>query len=563
MSGDQQRLAGLLVAGVGAALVGLVWVTGALAGLIFSGSPVATPAGAAIEVALRLPTHLGDPRLAWRPAARHGLPGPVGVYLVLVLELAALGLTARVMAPRLHGIELTALAGGRDKPPVAYWARRRDLTPLIVDGPKRGRVTLGRRGRDLLAAEEGQSVIIFGPTQSGKTSGLVIPAILEWEGPLVAVSVKSDLLAPTLQRREELGETWVFDPTQSVDVERARATPLRSADNWEGALRTAHRIASSAKVSAGDLSDGNFWFANGEKLLAPLLLAANRAGGTMETVVGWVDEGPEACEGTVLPILEGASEEQASRAFLATQNREERARSSVYTTTETMIAAWADPRVAEETAGSDYTPERLLDGGANTLFLISPRSEQERLRVVLSTLIEELIGEAEEMTIRNGRPIAPRLLLALDEFANAAPFPRADEVAATGSGIGIQMLTVLQDLSQLKARLGNRAMSTVNNHPAKIAVGGIADHDTTEYFSRLAGTGRFAHRSTSTGRGRGGDSTTEGETYRELAPQHLLREMDAGVALLAHGNRAATRITLRPWFRGALNDGCVSGSAIR
>jgi type IV secretion system protein VirD4 len=551
MSGDQERVVGLVLFAIVAALMVLVWTTGALAGLFFSGSPATTPAAGAIEVALRLPSHLDDPRLAWPPVPRRGLPGPVGMYLVLVLEFAALGVLARVLVPRLRGIELAALAGGRDKPPVADWARRRDLTPLIVDGPKQGRVTLGRRGRDLLAAEEGQSVIIFGPTQSGKTSGLVIPAILEWEGPLVAVSVKSDLLAPTLQRREELGETWVFDPTQSVDVERARATPLRSADTWEGALRTAHRIASSAKVSAGDLNDGNFWFANGEKLLAPLLLAANRAGGTMETVVGWVDEGPEACEGTVLPILEGASEEQASRAFLATQNREERARSSVYTTTETMIAAWADPRVAEETAGSDYTPERLLDGGANTLFLISPRSEQERLRVVLSTLIEELIGEAEAMTIRNGQPILPRLLLALDEFANAAPFPRADEVAATGSGIGIQMLTVLQDLSQLKARLGNRALSTVNNHPAKIAVGGIADHDTTEYFSRLAGTGQFAHRSTSTGRGRGGDSTTEGDTYRELAPQHLLREMDAGVGMLAHANRAATLITLRPWFRGA------------
>ncbi len=550
MSAEQERIAVLWLVAAAMAAIVLVWMTGALAGLVFGGAPVETGAAEAIEVALRLPLHLGDPRLAWPSAARQGLPGPVVMYLVIATEAIAIGVAVARALPRLTRLELPAFAKKREKPPSARWARRRDLEQLIVDGPTPGRVTLGRRGGDLLAAEEGQSVIIFGPTQSGKTSGLVIPAILEWEGPLIATSVKSDLLAPTMARREELGETWVFDPTQSVDVERARATPLHAAATWEGALQTAHRIASSAKASGGDLRDGSFWFANAEKLLAPLLLAAQRAGGTMETVVTWIDEGPEACEGTVLSILETGSEERAARAFQATQNREERARSSVYTTTETMIAAYADPRVAEETAGFDYTPERLLDGGSNTLFLISPRSEQERLRVVHASLVEELIAVAERMSVATGGPISPRLLLALDEYANTAPFPRLDEVAATGSGLGIQLITVLQDLSQLQARLGERAASAVNNHKAKIATGGISDLKTTEYFSRLAGTAEFVQRSTSTGRNRYGCSATEGETYRELAPQHLLRELKIGVAALMYGNRRLSEIRLRPWFHG-------------
>jgi type IV secretion system protein VirD4 len=144
----------------------------------------------------------------------------------------------------------------------------------------------------------------------------------------------------------------------------------------------------------------------------------------MGTVVNWVDEGPEACETQILSMLKVAHEETAARALLATQRREGRARSSVFTTAETMIAAYADPRVAEETAGSDYTPERLLNGGANTLFLISPSSEQERLRVLSSTLIEELIAAVESRSMKSESPISPRLLLALDEFANIAPFPR-------------------------------------------------------------------------------------------------------------------------------------------
>lgn len=61
----------------------------------------------------------------------------------------------------------------------------------------------------------------------------------------------------------------------------------------------------------------------------------------------------------------------------------------------------------------------------------------------------------------------------------------------------VELLTVLQDLSQMKARLGYRATTSVNNHRGKIVFGSISDIDTTEYFWRLAGTAEFAYRSTS------------------------------------------------------------------
>jgi hypothetical protein len=107
------------------------------------------------------------------------------------------------------------------------------------------------------------------------------------------------------------------------------------------------------------------------------------------------------------------------------------------------------------------------------------------------------LAVAVRKSVKTDEPIFPRMLLALDEYANTAPFPRLDEVAATGAGLGVQLLTVLQDLSQMKNRLGTRAASAVNNHRTKIAVGGISDIETTEYFSRLAGMAEFVQRSTS------------------------------------------------------------------
>ena len=81
----------------------------------------------------------------------------------------------------------TGRAGGLDP---ARWATKRDVRTLVVDAPQPGRLTLGTAQRRLLAAESGHSVLVVGPTQSRKTSGFAIPAILEWQGPVVAASVK-------------------------------------------------------------------------------------------------------------------------------------------------------------------------------------------------------------------------------------------------------------------------------------------------------------------------------------------------------------------------------------
>lgn len=538
----------LTLAGIVAAVLALLWCAGALAGGLFGSGWVALPGGELVGVALRLPSHLGDPRAAWPPPARGALPGTVGFYAAGALAIAlfaAAGLIGRRALADLD-LDVAGLWRRRERAPAASWARRGELAPLRVPSPQPGRLTLGRQGRALLAAEERQSVIVFGPTQTHKTSGLAIPALLEWQGPALCASVKGDVLAATRERREALGEVWVFDPAQAVDAERSRATPLRSADSWAGALRVAHWLAEAAKGGAGDLRDADFWFQNAEKLLAPLLLAAATSGRTMAAVVAWLDEGPEAAEAKVGALLEQASEPAAKRAFLATQNREERQRSSVYTTAETIVSAFADPRVAVETAGADYAPGQLL-AGANTLYLVSPAREQKRLRTVFSTLIQELLGLVEERAVSKAGPIEPSLLLLIDECANVAPFPDLDETASTAAGLGVQLVTIWQDMAQVQARFGRRAPTIWNNHRAKLIGTGVSDVETLSYVSQLVGAGEFEQRSVSSGE-RGRRSQTEGDTYRELAPGHLVRQRESGSAILLYGNLPPALIDLRPWY---------------
>src|SRR5204863_8300226 len=117
------------------------------------------------------------------------------------------------------------------------WAGKRDLRPLLVNDPRPGRLTLGHVDGHLVAAEPRQSVIVVGPVQTGKTSGFAVPAILEWQGPVVATSVKTDLLRETLAARSAIpkASTWVYDPTESTGMQSAGWTPLAACETWQGA----------------------------------------------------------------------------------------------------------------------------------------------------------------------------------------------------------------------------------------------------------------------------------------------------------------------------------------
>ena len=93
------------------------------------------------------------------------------------------------------------------RPPPAY----------LVGRPDGRRLVLGRIGENLVAADPGQAVIAFGPTGSGKTASLAVPAILEWDGPALVCTSKPDLVHLTWDTRSDRGgQSWLFDPSATM-----------------------------------------------------------------------------------------------------------------------------------------------------------------------------------------------------------------------------------------------------------------------------------------------------------------------------------------------------------
>jgi type IV secretion system protein VirD4 len=538
--GDRLAFAAIVaIAAVGA----LLWLTTGLSAAAFGDGWPEIRAGDVAHALLALPQHPGDPAAAWPRRLRAGMAPPAGFYATLALVLASLGGI---------GGGVWALLGGRAGPrerhgeaPSANWAGRRDLRPLVVRGPEPGRVILGRVGRRLVGAEERQSVIVVAPAQSGKTTALAVPAILEWRGPVLATSVKTDLLNETHGRRRQLGRVMIYDPTEATGYSGSGWTPLAGSGTWHGAQRMAARLCAAAQPSGEGLANADFWYAAAGKQIAPLIHAAAVSGATIADVLEWIDIQDND---PALDVLEEVGPAEAVRALQACARREPRQRSSIYTTAETVLAAYADPRVLASARLAEITPEALLDGGANTLYLCAPAHEQRRLAPLFATLVEDVVSAVYEAASARGGPIAPALLIVGDELANIAPLPSLAEIASTGAGQGIQLLSVFQDLGQVRQRWGEGWRTVVNNHRAKLFGAGLADPETLAYVREV--TGESEYRQLSDTEGRYGDrSRTEATTYRALAPASVVREGAPGTAVLVYGHLPPARLRLRPFYR--------------
>ena len=292
------------VAAVAVVLGAGLWVWAGTAGALFGSGWPRLSVGVLWHALAGVAAHLSDPRQGFPSRLRPELPGPTGFYLTLALLVALLGLVATAAIKLRHRAQPSGLSDSKRHG--ARWACARDLAHLrrtrsrrrrTGDGdpgaqaPANGSVrglSLGYRGMRLLRAEDRHALVVFGPTQSGKSAGIAIPNILEWQGPAIVVSIKPDLLDATLTTRAKRGEALVFDPFGLWNQPTNTWSPLTSARTWNEALETAQRIACAGDMDSSTVKGGSFWSQAAEQRLAPLLYAAARTRRRIDEVVRWI-----------------------------------------------------------------------------------------------------------------------------------------------------------------------------------------------------------------------------------------------------------------------------------
>jgi type IV secretion system protein VirD4 len=534
-----------------AMIVLLLWATGALAALLVHGQRPRAGLEEMGAVAVRLLQHPREPAAAWPGPDRRLIPGPAGFYATLLLLLAVAGALSLVGWRAYWRLQASLPNTGRYG---AVWARRHDLRDLAVrtGTDLTGRIVLGRTPwRQTIASTLRHSLLLFGPTLSGKTVSFVIPTVLRWRGPVIATSSKVDLLRATLTRRQRRGRTYLLDPFRASGLPAIRWSPL------VGCM--AYWLTQAASVSHS-IQTAEFWETLAKNLLAPLLYAAaNQPGATMLTVVRWANEYALAEE--VLAVFAALEQTDpndpapslARSAFLASVKADARRKDSIYGTAQVLLDVYKYPAVADTASGCDIDREAFLRGFDaagrpvdNTVFVFAPEHRQDQLRPLFEAFICWLIRAAEDRYAATGVALDPPLLVMLDEAANIAPLRKLGTYASSLASQGVQLVAVFQNFGQIRDRYGTQASTIVTNFLVKVLMGATTDRELLELLTVLIGKEEIAQESLTYGVD-GSRVATAAIRQRELAPIHSLVQQRPGYALALVSGRRPVRLRVRPY----------------
>ncbi len=384
----------------------------------------------------------------------------------------------------------------------AALASRAEVGELLE--PKRFGVTLGRLalpppGRRVLRDASPSHVMVFAASQRGKSSGVVIPTLLEFEGSCIVLDRKAELWHATAGYRAEFSRVMRFDPTAGESV---RFNPLLSIPPGRGEVAGAQGIARTLVDPAGRKDTLDFWdgramallsavilhvlYAEEEKSLPGCYAALARPRG-LEAMrdtrhdrsksLGWTHEGKPTWVhplvlSTIAPLLE----------------LEHRTLSGIVGTAQRYLEVFADPVLAERLGGSDFVSGDFMFGERPlTLYLTGGPREMRRILPLVRLLLLQTLGDltAGELDPRAAPRHRHPLLLVLDEFAGLGRLEGIESYLAEMAGYGIRALVIVQALGQIY-KLYGREESITTNCPVKVAMG-AADLTTARMLSESIG----------------------------------------------------------------------------
>lgn len=378
---------------------------------------------------------------------------------------------------------------------------------MIQTRPPLGRPLFGPFAGLTRCLDERSSLLVVGPTQSGKTSSLVIPSIVRWNGPVLVTSVKRDVYRATARWRSGFGGVQVIDPGSDDGL---------TWDPLEGVigLRSATRVARDMTLSSGDRSEGEFWNAMATRLVATVIALGVERGEDVFAV-------QSALESREVETWASESSTRAARSLRSLLAHDERTVDGVVTTAEAMLAPWSFPQPRASVA--------RLFSDAPTMYLCASRAQHRHYEGLFRGVVRSVLEHQQAMSdAGTARP----LLVVLDEAANVASLDELDQLAATVSGLDVTLVTVIQDFAQLRARWGERAATIVNNHSTRLVLGGLADPTIGTYLPEVVASRRPS-----------APSARDAPTPRNIRLSRPRR------GVVVAGRRPAYDVRLTPWWR--------------
>lgn len=529
------------------AVVGVIWAAVALGSRLDGVNPDLT------RNPLEVVFSLLRGRVVWPPSS---------TALAIVFSVIAVAIVA--------GVGVLVSRVGRRRTRVdrssAYLARGRDLEELSRKGAGRTAARLGVTGtpgiplgrsipggQQLFALWEYVMIALAGP-RVGKTTTLVIPAILEAPGAVVTTSNKRDVVDGTRDPRALVGDVWIFDP-QGIALEQPTWwwNPLSYVKDDVKAFKLAEHFASSARAD-GAVQDA-FFEPAGQDLLAGMLLAAALGRKPITQVFTWLSE-PTNEE--AVDILRLHEYDLIAADVQGVIMAPEKQRGGVFGTARQMAAClkiraidrWVAPVGGNVTGDRrpHFDPDAFVRG-TGTLYSLS-KEGQGSAGALVTALTAAVVEAAEEYaTTQPGGRLAVPMLVVLDEAANVCRWKNLPDLYSHYGSRGIPIMSLFQSWSQgqvVFGREGMRKLWSASN--VKLYLGGVSEADFLRELSELVGD--YDKSTASVSYNRGLRSTSHQLRRERILDASELAALPRGRAVMLSSGSPAALIETVPWMKG-------------
>lgn len=438
-------------------------------------------------------------------------------------------------------------------------------------------------------------IYVLGPTRSGKTVSVVIPAVVEAPGFVLATSTRGDIIKATRYLREcgvkdrvrgasfgnrGPGTTHIFDPEGVAENDpdtrhNMRWTPLQGCDDPAVAMRRAQTMVAIGGMGSG--SNNQEWGVSATMYVQAMLYAAAIADRTINDCYKW-SLSPENAQEAADLIRKYTNEREMDR-WAATLNAlphvDPRQKGSEWFGVKNAFSILADPNVRARMnlSPSDprlIDPKRMVLRGDTVYVLSKPRRDggvAGNAGIFVSLLLDTFQEACQDLAFDKASgsrgKIEPPARFVLDELSNIEKWPGLRNAITQGGGNGYQLIIVEQSRQQMadeKDGYGKAVEQTVWENCHRIMLKGVSDDETLKWWISQIGTHHRTRRESSWNPGQGplGGLTTRHEREESVTQQELSL-LPVGSALVEPLGQAPALVHMimfhdRDWWREGLED---------
>lgn len=339
-------------------------------------------------------------------------------------------------------------------------------------------------------------VLVIAPPQEGKSQHAAA-IIAQAPGPVVATSIRGDLIRETAGLRQQRGWTWILNPEQiGAYAGNMQWNIVAGCEDILVAVRRAGYMVEASE--ARGLSDAAFWQDWSAMSLAAFMHAAALMGGSMRDVYTWVMDREEA-EHALWVLDEHEQAHPVARQVLHQLQTmgSEKTRDSIITTLSRVLRFMIHPEVAATlcppVGGFDF--QEFLRS-RDTVYLVSSADSSTPTAPVFAAFLAELQAVAHllgsraatgEEGARRASRLDPPLTIVGDELANTAPVP-VDRWASWAAGTGIVIYAYFQTWARVQERWGQHGAEALwGSFKTKVIGSGVTEDEVLTRMSRLIG----------------------------------------------------------------------------